>query len=102
MSSRAGVLLALTPPLERLLEAELFASEASTPAALQRLGARFILCNNALGFWVGRIAAATNQEVSAVRAEWLANISPGVTVVPAMVQAIEQAQRAGLTYMKNS
>ena len=81
---------------------ELFASEASTPAALQRLGARFILCNNALGFWVGRIAAATNQEVSAVRAEWLANISPGVTVVPAMVQAIEQAQRARLTYMKNS
>lgn len=81
---------------------ELFASEATTPAALQRLGARFILCNNAFGFWLGRVAAATNQEVAVVRAEWLGELVPGVTIIPAMVQAVEQAQRAGLTYMKNS
>jgi hypothetical protein len=81
---------------------EMFASEASTPEALQRLGARIILCNNAFGFWVGRIATASNQPPAAVRAEMLGTLAPGVTLVPAMVQAIEQAQRAGLTYMKNS
>ena len=81
---------------------ELFASEASTPAALQRLGARIILCNNALGFWASRIGAATNQTPAVVRTEMLGQLAPGVIVVPAMVQAIEQAQRAGLTYMKNS
>ena len=81
---------------------EMFASEASTPAALQRLGARVILCNNAFGFWVGRIATASNQQPAAVRAEMLGHLAPGVTLIPAMVQAVEQAQRAGLTYMKNS
>jgi len=81
---------------------ELFASDASTPAALQKLGARIILCNNAFGFWTMLLGKATNQEPAAVRAEMLGNLAPGVTIVPAMVQAVEQAQRAGLTYMKNS
>ena len=81
---------------------ELFASDASTPAAVQRIGGRIILCNNAFGFWTMLLGKATNQEPAAVRAEMLANLAPGVTIVPAMVQAVEQAQRAGLTYMKNS
>jgi hypothetical protein len=81
---------------------ELFAGENSTPAALQRAGARIILCNNAFGFWTMLLGKATNQEPAAVRAEMLGHLAPGVTIVPAMVQAVEQAQRAGLTYMKNS
>jgi hypothetical protein len=81
---------------------ELFASDASTPAAVQRLGARIILCNNAFGFWTMLLGKATNQEPAAVRTEMLGHLAPGVTIVPAMVQAVEQAQRAGLTYMKNS
>src|SRR6478736_4125935 len=72
---------------------ELFASDASTPAALQKLGARIILCNNAFGFWTMLLGKATNQEPAAVRAEMLGNLAPGVTIVPAMVQAVEQAQR---------
>lgn len=81
---------------------ELRATMASTPAAVQKLGARFILCNNALGAWTGRVAAATKQPMPAVRAEWLAALAPGVMLVPSLVQAVEQAQRAGLTYIKNS
>jgi hypothetical protein len=81
---------------------ELFGSDATTVAAVQRMGAKFLLCNNAFGFWMMRIAAATNQQVAAVRAEFLPHLAAGVTIVPAMVQAIEQAQRADLTYMKNS
>lgn len=81
---------------------ELFAGDGSTPAALQRSGTRIILCNNAFGFWAWRIATASNQAPDAVRTEMLGHLATGVTIVPAMVQAVEQAQRAGLTYMKNS
>ncbi len=77
-------------------------ASASTPAAIQRPGARIILCNNAFGFWTMLLGRATDQEPAAVRVEMLGHLAPGVTIVPAMVQAVEQAQRAGLTYMKNS
>jgi len=81
---------------------ELFAAPTVTPTALQQLGAKIILCNNAFGLWIALTSGATNQQPAAVRAEFLANMQPGVTLVPAMVQAVEQAQRAGLTYMKNA
>jgi hypothetical protein len=81
---------------------ELFGSDDVTLAGIQRLGARVILCNNAFSLWVMLIAKGSGQEMAAVRAELLPEIAPGVTMVPAMVQAVEQAQRAGLTYMKNS
>lgn len=80
---------------------ELYGSPELSIAGLQRTGAKVILCNNAFGFWLGMIAGATNQQVPAVRAEFLAQLAPGVTLVPAMVQAVEQAQRWGLTYFKN-
>jgi hypothetical protein len=80
---------------------ELFGAPTVTPTALQQLGAKIILCNNAFGLWIALISGASSQQPAAVRAELLANMQPGVTLVPAMVQAVEQAQRAGLTYMKN-
>lgn len=81
---------------------ELFTGPGSMVAAVQGLGARVILCNNAFGFWTMLIGKATNQDPAAVRTEMLGHLAQGVTLVPAMVQAVEQAQRAGLTYMKNS
>lgn len=81
---------------------ELFTGPGSMVAAVQGLGARVILCNNAFGFWTMLIGKATNQEPGAVRAEMVGHLAPNVIIVPAMVQAVEQAQRAGLTYMKNS
>ena len=81
---------------------ELFGAPTVTPAALQQLGAKIILCNNAFGLWISLISGATSQQPAAVRAELLGNMVPNVTLVPAMVQAVEQAQRARLTYMKNA
>ena len=88
-------------PYQNPQNGELFGAPTVTPAALQRLGAKIILCNNALGLWIALTSGASGQAPATVRAEFLANLAPGVTLVPAMVQAVEQAQRAGLTYMKN-
>lgn len=80
---------------------ELMAAPTVTPTALQQLGAKIILCNNAFGLWIALTSGATSQQPASVRAEFLANMQAGVTLVPAMVQAVEQAQRAQMTYMKN-
>lgn len=68
--------------------------------ALQKKGALFIMCNNALNFWAMNIAQATGQTHEAVRAEFLAHLVPGVVVVPAMVMAVDQAQARGCSYMR--
>jgi intracellular sulfur oxidation DsrE/DsrF family protein len=67
--------------------------------ALQKKGTVFIMCNNALNFWAGNVARATNQSQEAVRAEFLAHVVPGVVIVPAMVMAVNQAQAKGCSYM---
>ena len=65
---------------------------------LQKRGATFIVCNNALGIFAGMVAKQQGLSAEAVHADMKANIMPGVTLVPAMVIAIEQAQNVGLTY----
>ena len=67
---------------------------------LQKQGVVFILCNNALNFWVGRLAGGGMGAPEAIRADLLANMLPGVVLVPAMVIAINRAQEHGLSYMK--
>ena len=67
---------------------------------LQKRGVVFLVCNNALNFWVGQIATARGAERAAVDKELRANLLPGVVIVPAMVIAIEKAQRAGVAYNK--
>lgn len=66
---------------------------------LQKRGTLFIVCNNALNFWAGQVAQSTGQTPQAVRAEFDANLLPGMVVVPAMVIAFNQAQERGVTYM---
>lgn len=66
--------------------------------ALQERGATFIICNNALGIFSGLVAKARGLDAEEVYADMKANILPGVTLVPAMVIAIEQAHKAGLAY----
>ena len=68
--------------------------------ALQQRGVTFIACNNALGFFFGAIAEARAADRAAVEADIRANLLPGVTVVPAMVIAIEKAQAKGLSYKR--
>lgn len=65
---------------------------------LQKRGATFIVCNNALTIFSGLVAKKNGLDPAAVYQDMKANILPGVTLVPGMVIAIEQAQKAGLTY----
>ena len=70
-------------------------------ASIESLGKRgvtFILCNNALTIFSGMVAQKQGLDPKAVYADMNANILPGVELVPGMVVAIEQAQRAGLSY----
>lgn len=66
--------------------------------SLQKRGATFIVCNNALTIFAGLVANARGSTPEAVLADFKANILPGVTLVPGMVVAIEKAQERGLTY----
>ena len=66
--------------------------------ALQKRGATFILCNNALTIFSNLLAAKRGLDPKAVYDDMNANILPGVELVPGMVVAVEQAQRAGLAY----
>lgn len=68
--------------------------------AMQRRGVTFIVCNNALGFFFGVVAQARSADRAAVEADIRANLLPGVTVVPAMVIALEKAQAKGLSYKR--
>ena len=62
------------------------------------MGARFLLCANALGIWCLELEARGKGKMQEIDKELRANLLPGVTIVPAMVIAIEKAQAAGIRY----
>jgi intracellular sulfur oxidation DsrE/DsrF family protein len=66
--------------------------------SLQKMGAKFILCANALGIWCLELEARGKGKAQDIDKELHANLLPGVTIVPAMVIAIEKAQEAGIRY----
>jgi intracellular sulfur oxidation DsrE/DsrF family protein len=66
--------------------------------ALQKRGATFILCNNALTLLSGMVAKARGADEKVVYEDMKANILPGVELIPGMVVAIEQAHKAGIAY----
>jgi intracellular sulfur oxidation DsrE/DsrF family protein len=66
--------------------------------SLQQMGAKFLLCANALGAWCLELEARGKRKAQEIEKELRANVLPGVTIVPAMVIAIEKAQGAGITY----
>lgn len=68
--------------------------------ALQKRGTTFIICNNALEIFAGLLAQSKGLDPKAVYQDMKANILPGVTLVPAMVIAVEKAQAAGFTYQR--
>jgi intracellular sulfur oxidation DsrE/DsrF family protein len=65
---------------------------------LQKMGAKFVLCANALGIWCLELEARGKGKASEIEKELRANVLPGVTIVPAMVIAIDRAQEAGIKY----
>jgi intracellular sulfur oxidation DsrE/DsrF family protein len=66
--------------------------------AMQKRGATFIICNNALTVFSGMLAQARGLSPDSVNADLKAHILPGVTLVPGMVVAIEKAQGRGIAY----
>jgi intracellular sulfur oxidation DsrE/DsrF family protein len=66
--------------------------------SLQKMGAKFLLCANALGGWCLELEARGKGKAADIEKDLRANLIPGVTIVPAMVIAIEQAQAAGIRY----
>ena len=66
--------------------------------SLQKMGAKFLLCGNAFGLWCLELQARGKGKADAIQKELTANLLPGVTIVPAMVIAIEKAQGAGIHY----
>lgn len=65
---------------------------------LQKRGATFILCDNALHIFAGLLAQKRGLSADAVYADLATHILPGVNLVPGMVVAIDQAYAAGLSY----
>jgi intracellular sulfur oxidation DsrE/DsrF family protein len=76
------------------------AVQALGMASLQERGTKFIMCNNALNAWSFELEARGMGTQTAINEELRAHLLPGVTVVPAMVIAIEKAQEAGIRYNK--
>ncbi len=66
--------------------------------SLQKMGTKFVLCANALGIWCLELEARGKGKAPDIDKELRANLLPGVTIVPAMVIAIESAQEAGIKY----
>jgi|SRR4051812_2434342 len=66
--------------------------------SLQKMGTTFLLCANAFGGWCAELEARGKGKMADLQTELKANMLPGVIIVPAMVIAIEAAQRAGITY----
>jgi len=66
--------------------------------SLQKMGTKFLLCANALGVWCLELQARGKGKAPDIEKDLRANVLPGVTIVPAMVIAIEKAQAAGIRY----
>lgn len=73
---------------------------AASMSSLNKIGGSFLLCNNALGLFVGQLASGGAGSADAISADLKANMLPNVTLVPAMVIAIEKAQSKGIAYNK--
>jgi intracellular sulfur oxidation DsrE/DsrF family protein len=66
--------------------------------SLQKMGAKFIMCANALGLWCMELDARGKGKAPDIEKELRASLLPGITIVPAMVIAIDKAQEAGIKY----
>ncbi len=66
--------------------------------SLQKMGTKFLICGNALGAWTAELDVRGKGAAADIDRDLRANLLPGVTIVPAMVIAIQQAHDAGITY----
>ncbi|OLC74864.1 MAG: hypothetical protein AUH78_10210 [Gemmatimonadetes bacterium 13_1_40CM_4_69_8] len=82
----------------------IFAKELPLPlpgtgmVALLAKGALFGVCNVAITIYSGVVAKNMNLDAAAVKQDWIANLLPGVQVVPSGVLAVSRAQEKGCGY----
>jgi len=65
---------------------------------LQESGVMFCVCDAALTVYSAAIGGMMKMEPADVKKEWLANLLPGIQVVPSGVWAVGRAQEHGCTY----
>lgn len=61
-------------------------------------GVLFGICNMALTFYSGIFAKDMGMQAEAIKKDWVANLLPGVTVVPSGVIAVNRSQEKGCAY----
>lgn len=61
-------------------------------------GVQFTCCSVAIGVVSGLLSKNAGVTPEAGRAEWIAGLLPGVTLVPSGVMAVNRAQEKGCTY----
>jgi intracellular sulfur oxidation DsrE/DsrF family protein len=66
--------------------------------ALLAKGVLFGACNVALSVYSGAVAKASGKDAAAVKADWVANLLPGVQLVPSGVLAVSGTQEKGCVY----
>jgi hypothetical protein len=74
----------------------------TTINALRARGTIFLLCNVAMTNWSRRMAEKAGRSADDVRNDVLANLSPGVIVMPTGLFALIRAQNAGCAYMRGT
>jgi intracellular sulfur oxidation DsrE/DsrF family protein len=67
---------------------------------LQKDGVMFAVCGMAIQVYSAVIAGIVKGDAAEIKKEWLANILPGVQVVPSGVWALGRAQEHGCGYIK--
>ena len=70
--------------------------------ALIKRGVIVLACNQALGNYVGKMAAAKKTTEEEARATLLAGLVPGTIVMPSGIFAVARAQEAGCLYMRST
>jgi intracellular sulfur oxidation DsrE/DsrF family protein len=73
----------------------------SSMEALQRRGVKFLLCNNALLRWSGRLEKQGLGTAADIHADLSAHALPGVVIVPAAIIAMTKAQERGFAYVRS-
>ena len=56
------------------------------------------VCNVALTFFAMHVAQETGMQAEAIKKEWVANLLPGIQIVPSGVVAVNRTQEKGCAY----
>ena len=65
---------------------------------LQKRGVQFCVCNMAITVFSGIVGKEMGLKPEDVKKDWLANLQPGIQVVPSGVWAVNRAQEHGCSY----